>query len=340
MKLSRRILVTALAGVTALSLCVDAPADRDGAKISHEVKKRASAYFSKGEMLFEQEEYAKAAEAFQLAYDTLPHPATLVNLGRCYEKAGRIGDAVETYRRFLLETSDFEGIAVRGVKERLLELEPKVGELAISCDLRDCQIRVDGIPRGAAPVQLLLENGVHKVEGLSLGRVAVVRECRVISNRVTAIELRVSQGDQTTPQNDWGVAADGEMVGQDPLGAEVSLSTEDDGPPLGIPFWIAAGATVAVGAATAAVGIRLVGVKSDFDEARGASSDESTLDDLSQKGRRLQIATNVLFGLTGALALTSATFAIVDLVGGSKDEDEKIGLCPGPGIGIGAYGRF
>ncbi len=346
MKLGCQTIVTAFAAIViATSASVDTFADRGKTRVSKEVKDRASAYFSKGEMLFENKEYAKAAEAFQLAYDTLPHPAALVNLARCYEKAGRIGDAVAAYRRFLLETHDFEGIKVRDVKEKLAKLEPKVGELAISCELENCQIRVDGIARGDAPLQLLLKTGTHKVEALIRGRVEVVRECSVRSNSVTAVELRAPRDDASAPHSapDAGSALEGRLADEksergDPLRADVAGFEEEDRTPLGVPFWIAAGATVAAGGAAAAVGIRLIDVKSDFNQAQAAQNFD-VLDELSQKGRRLQILTNVFFGVTGALALTSATLAVIDLVG-HKKKNEAIGLCPGPGLGLGAFGRF
>ena len=45
-------------------------------------------------------------EELELAYETLPHPNVLYNIGRAYAEAGRYQDALEYFERYLASTPE------------------------------------------------------------------------------------------------------------------------------------------------------------------------------------------------------------------------------------------
>lgn len=70
-------------------------------------------------------DWAAAAEAFQRSYELAPRPLTLLNLAGAFQQVGRLVEAAEAYRMFLLE----DGITARqrrDAEDQLAGLEPRI----------------------------------------------------------------------------------------------------------------------------------------------------------------------------------------------------------------------
>jgi tetratricopeptide (TPR) repeat protein len=282
-----------------------------------EGKKTAREYFARGELLFDNGEYAQAAELFVLAYKESPHPVVLANVALSYDKAGKLPQAVTAYREYLANQDDPE------MQSRLDELEKQVGELHVTCSEGEgCSIRVDGIARGGTPLVLVVYPGPHQVEATAKGRSPITQKTRVEAGERVQVPMEVNPLPEAEPQS------------------EGSEQKEEKNAPygLGIPFWVSVGVTGAAGTVAIVFGAITVNDKKEFEDS--GKTDE----DLKEKGESHRLVTNVMIGVTAAAALTAAGFAIYDLVY-KKDRKEKqdrahVAIVPGPGLGVGAVLTF
>ena len=143
-----------------LAVCVgSARADDDKQDGS---KAKAGEYFAKGSGLFDSGEFARAAASFLLAYELAPHPMVLANIAMSYDKAGNIAKAIEYYEKYAASLKKKK--ERKKIKKRLKELSAMVGELLVECPAASCRIEVDTIDRGNAPVHIVVDIGLHRVE--------------------------------------------------------------------------------------------------------------------------------------------------------------------------------
>jgi tetratricopeptide (TPR) repeat protein len=317
------VLLVAALGLAAFTHAGETRAD-DG-------KQEAKEHFSKGKKLFDEGRYAEAAREFNAAYNLAPHPLVLFNIAACHEKSGDIPAAVVAYRRYVAEAEDASEIAE--IKAKLTALEQKVGEVRVGCAISPCQVRVDGTDRGSAPLSAVLSPGRHDLvatyEGRIVDQTSVTIEAGTKTSVTLALEVDPAALDEPTeePSADEQPAA-----GQEPAAAE-----DDEGVPLGVPFWIAAGVTVAAGAATAVFGVMTIKDQEDFEEA------DRLDEDIAERGERDQLITNIMFGVTGAAGATALAFAIHDLWFDDDEEEpggDDVALGPGPGLGLSIAGTF
>lgn len=97
-------------------------------------KDEASALSDQAISKFKAKDYDGAVELFQKAYDIDPQPNYLFNIGRVYEEAGNLENAVEFYARFVKQPGvdlDSRGVALdrlkvlRAIVEETEEKQPK-----------------------------------------------------------------------------------------------------------------------------------------------------------------------------------------------------------------------
>jgi tetratricopeptide (TPR) repeat protein len=303
-----------------LACCLLAPSIAQGQQGAGTTaaKLMADEHFSRGQKLFAEGQYTRAAEEFERAYEIHPHQAVLANIAMCYDKAGKLAQAVVTYRRYLANPVD----AGKNTKmqSRLRELEAMVGELDIECPEPECRVTVDGTDRGEAPVSVVVLPGSHRIEAYDAE-----------GERIATANGRVGRGEVASVELQSGDMADDSHV-EDNLGPTTTDTTDDDGVSLGAPFWVATGLTVAAGAATIAFGSLTVDAHDRY-EAADRMDNEAR-----DEGERYRLLTNVMIGVTAAAATAAVAFAIYDVV--SADDETEVALVPGPGTGIGIAGEF
>jgi hypothetical protein len=258
-----------------------------------EKKKRADEYFRRGVLLYEGKDYANAAEAFQIAYDTLPHPAVLGNIAMCYDRAGKVPEAVTYYRLYLKDPV----ISTRNstMQARLDELSTLVSSLRISCN-RNCEIRVDGINRGVSKTEVVVMPGQHRVEGVTENSVAASEMLQVQAREEKDVELQIPL---PTP----------------PVPPVIFVTPAQDTPPIPVAepplfsggFWFAGGMTVVSVSLVTAFGTMTLSQKEDY------RASEWTDKDAKDRGERYRTVTNAMIGLSGASAAAAVLFAVSDI---------------------------
>ncbi|MCP4680288.1 MAG: PEGA domain-containing protein [Deltaproteobacteria bacterium] len=287
-------------------------AEEDEIARDEEIKRKAKAFFTRGELLFEAGDFLEAAEAFKMAYETLPHPAVTGNIAICYDKAGMWPKAVTFYRIFLADTVVREKNS--SLQERLNELEQLVGELEIECREPGCHIRIDGIDEGETPVKVVLLPGRHRVEALVDGNVLVSEETEVKTRDTLKVELEV----EPPPEPEV------EETDVNPDHADVD---NRDGAPFGAGFWTSVGLTGAAGASILVFGLLTVDARDDYKASNWLDRDAK------DRGEQFKLTTNIMIGITAAAAAASVVFAIYDLRGDDSGRDVAL-IGPGPGLGL------
>ena len=309
-----------------LTVCVgSARADDDKQDGS---KAKAAEYFAKGSGLFESGDFARAAGSFLLAYDLAPHPMVLANIAMSYDKAGNIVKAIEFYEKYVVNIKKKK--ERKKIKKRLKELSSMVGELSVECPSASCRIEIDKVNRGEAPVLIVVEIGLHRVEAFDGKNKIAAVDARVVAGEVSRVEL--FQREIIPEEKEEEEEPVEEPVEEVPV--EPPPVLEEEGATLGAGFWISAGATVAAGAATVVFGVRALNAKEDFDATNGTDVD------LKEQGERDQLISNIMIGVTSGAAACAIAFLIYDLSSNGSKKEEPVAVVPGPGLGLAVVGRF
>jgi tetratricopeptide (TPR) repeat protein len=90
----------------------------------------ARAHFLTGRTHYEEGRYADALKEFEAAYERLPRPAFLFNIGVCEEKLGHTARAIEAYRLYLANHPASEDVAEVRARIARLEAPPSPPPLA------------------------------------------------------------------------------------------------------------------------------------------------------------------------------------------------------------------
>jgi hypothetical protein len=314
---------------TAFCLFFTTAAVAQGKAGDKEIRNRAEQYFARGEILFESGDFAKAAEAFLLAYETLPHPSVLLNAAMSYERAENLPQAILVYEKYLLTIQE-EGSEDEEVEKRLEALNGKVCKLAISaeCENEKCRILVDGIERGETPVAVTVMPGTHKIEAMEAGELASIKYVLVAPGEVLSVNLKAEP-----PQQKLSIkVSEPEFNTLEPLVED----GEKPKPKLGVPFWVASGVVVAAGGT--ALGLRLSVLKDEKDFKATDDHDEQV--SIKARADKKQLAAGITLGIAGAAAAAATIFAIIDLKSSQKKESEEsegseqVTWILGPQIGV------
>jgi hypothetical protein len=268
---ARRTLVLAALVAAALVAPVEArAADPDVAM--------ARAAYDRGARAYDAGKYALAAREFTVADELAPNP---VALKYAIQAALKIDDPVLGMR--LVERATQEGADLGTlVKEARDKFAKRVGRIVLTCPDGPCRARVDGEP--ARSVAWVMP-GPHAIEWEPSGRstipvgagesVEVTGPSRASSNGVSSPTPTVS------PTSSPPVENSGKGGGIEPIW-----------------FWVGIGVTTIGLGATIASGADTLHQHTLFAAHPNATT--------QQDGQAAQLRTNVLLGLTGALAITTA----------------------------------
>lgn len=146
--LPTRVLRSLLSALVVLCLC--------GAAVAQE--KPGTSFrerYDQAAILFKASQFDEAIEAFQALYDTKPVPILLFNIAQAHRRAGRLGESLPFYHRFLAENpkADLKSEAEGYVKEitQTLEQRERAAKQAEEERLakEEAQQRADSLAAGA-----------------------------------------------------------------------------------------------------------------------------------------------------------------------------------------------
>jgi len=284
-----------------------------------EEKALAQSLLSEGTKLFDQGEFAPALEKFNAAYAAYASPKLLYNIAQTYRALGRFAEAMNTFGRFLVQAPDALAEMTTEVHSSMAELQSRLGRVHIECAKPRAEISVDGKLVGLSPLVDLVwtEPGHHQVTARHPDAIPVVQDVEVVVGSVQNVVLDLQPLDAiAVAQAPKPQAKTKEPSPPPPLVAESATSSpQRSGWWLGRTWtWVAAGTTVALGAAAAIVGASMQSRYDSLNQSCGSASQSypgCSEGDISDVENR-RTAANVLWGLTGAAAATTAVLFFVE----------------------------
>jgi hypothetical protein len=250
-----------------------------GSALAEEQSDAAAAKaFAQGTELFKKHDYNGAIEAFEEAYRLRPHFMVQCNIARCHEWSGDFVHAIERYKRCLAEGAKGSETGTKA-EASLAEAEKRITWVQVDSPGGGGTIYVDGKEAGTAPGKVAVNPGNHIVEVRRANATPASETVKTRGGEEKTVTLAPMD---LTPKVGGG--------GEEPRPVRKRARLK----PLW--FWVAAGAT-------AALGITAIGLGAGTLKARDKFTDNPTEDNY-QSAVNLRMATNVLWGLTAAAAAT------------------------------------
>ncbi|HET7501830.1 MAG TPA: PEGA domain-containing protein [Kofleriaceae bacterium] len=283
--------------------------------------KDAGKHFQRGVALYNEADYRAALVEFRRAYDTAPNPAVLYNIGQAYYQLQNYAAALTALERYLNESGPAAAHR-QEVEQTIATLQARVGKIAITTNVPDCEISVDDEVIGKTPLTepVLVSIGRRKVTAVHEGSPPDSRSIDVAAGDTVAVALQVA----TTAGTPAAVQA---KAGAGP----------SDGKGLVTVGWITTG--VAGGAAIVLGGLafwqsrKLSDLRSSFDPARDPMDVKS---DLDKKSSNVKILSYFADGF-GAVALVAGGLTLKMTLSRSSDHEVHVAVAPN---GIQLAGTF
>ncbi len=322
-----RIIILVLVGVILLPTVASA---RRGVKGSPQ-KKQARAAYKEGKAHFHRQDYPAAIEAFKRSHALYPHRNTLFNIALSLAHKGAHKDAFRFLWRYLKRASSSDP----PLDEILKRIRRQYGVLHVIAHDRKAEIYIDGRRVGQGKSHRILPAGRHALELRQGDRVVARKMLELVGGRIGRWELGVLRVAAERPQD--AIFLDGRPVGrgrmtrilsagphvvevrrdhrvvarrQVRMGAGKVVGWTAKAKPTVVPSrtvriargglhwaWFATFMAVTLGAAAGAAYTSFE-TREIWDEFKVDRTNHS----LADRGHRMQLAANSLWGVTAALA--------------------------------------
>jgi len=159
---------TPLRRVALVAACVAAAAGLmpPAAAQAQDEMQEARRAFERGDELYESGEFERAAEKFERAYELSERSELLFNIGKAYQKAGRLERAEQFLQRYLEENPEARNRqqVVDDVVEIQQKLAARMGSVEVASP-ENLEVHVDGESesRCTTPCTVSLEPGEHEL---------------------------------------------------------------------------------------------------------------------------------------------------------------------------------
>lgn len=189
---------------------------------------------SRGTAAFNAGRFEEAAQHFKEAFAAEPRGNLLYNIGLCYEKVGRVEDAVAYYQRFVdaLPNSPKRPAVQRKITELKQQLSDRYVEVSVATSPPGAVIFVDDKSKGAmgaAPVTFKLLPGKYAIIAEMPGHEAATQRIELQEGAPAMVDLVLIGSDQVGTVNlliserDADVMLDGRRIGRSPLPDSVRM---------------------------------------------------------------------------------------------------------------------
>ncbi|MCB9578753.1 MAG: PEGA domain-containing protein [Polyangiaceae bacterium] len=222
MHFARRLALVLLLSSATLSA---APADA--------TRREARERFDRGLKLFNQRDDGGALAEFQRAYELIPHPLVLYNIGVVQAAMKHPVEAVDALDRLIASPGDLSADRLAHARELRAEQAARIARIEIRSNVDGARIEVDGVDVGQAPLPepLAVASGQHVIALVASGHAPSRRTVTVAGGRRQALDFQLVPLDGKlgmlevdTPVLDADVVVDGVVVGKTPLAGPLSLA--------------------------------------------------------------------------------------------------------------------
>jgi len=195
------------------------------------VKAEARERFDTGLHLFEKGENAGALAEFKRAYQLIPNPLVLYNMGLVYAAMNRPVDAVDSLNQFMGDPGEAGEAQRKHAEQVRVEQTKRVAQLVVLTD-HPATIEVDGVEVGRTPLAtpIRVASGSHVVAVEAPGFLGSRREVTLAGQITETIAMgmeptdtRMAQLVVTAAVPGAEVVVNGKRVGATPLPASVAV---------------------------------------------------------------------------------------------------------------------
>src|SRR5258708_5582774 len=188
------------------------------------VKTEARSRFDRGLSLFEDGDNAGALAEFKRAYELIPNPVVLYNIGLVYAAMNRPAEATDALQKLLKEPGSLPADHTARAKHTLAEQSARVAEIAVTSSV-PASIEVDNVEVAKTPITapLRVAGGSHIVGAIAPGYTPLRKEVTVAGGAKNSVSFELTRLEGTLahvtlkshlPAAD--VLVDGELVGHTP----------------------------------------------------------------------------------------------------------------------------
>jgi hypothetical protein len=195
------------------------------------VKAEARERFDTGLHLFEKGENAGALAEFKRAYQLIPNPVVLYNMGLVYAAMNRPVDSLDALTQFLAEPGAAGAAAKKHATDVRAEQEKRIAQLVVLTD-HPATVEVDGVEVGHTPLSkpIRVASGSHVVAVEAPGFLGSRREVTLAGQLTETIAMSMQPTDTRMAQlvvtcavPGAEVVVNGKRVGATPLPASVAV---------------------------------------------------------------------------------------------------------------------
>jgi hypothetical protein len=295
--------------VTCLGLAaVPARAEGPKAQVAKAQVEEAHKRYQRGRELYEENDFPGALAEIRRAYELAPNYKLLYDIAQICFQMQDYTCALKTFNRYLADgKADIAPQRKDEVQADIEKLEGRVAFLRITVNAPGAEIFVDGVSVGKAPMgePVMVNAGRREVEASLAGSGTATKVVEIAGEETVSLSLELK-----APGKD--VILDGGSSGSEPDGAGAG---KGKGRVPWIPWAITGGLAVGAGV----VGGLALSSSSDLRTKLDTfGTSRADIDAARSKTGTLALTTDVLVGLTGAMAVTSAILTITSSAGEMK----------------------
>lgn len=300
-------------------------------------KEEAKERFEKGVSLYKNGDYTAALVEFKAAYAAKPHFAVKYNIGITLNKLHRYSEALVELQAFLDEGGDdVDPDRKEEVQQLLDDLAKLVSTVTFTCNAPGAKLFLNGkyTTDLEATQDVVLDVGEYDIEIRAKGYETFYDKIDVAGAQQLAVEAELTslEPDEPEEEPEEKVVVVVENVVKPPP-EEPEPQPEPPKPekklPSKAPFWVFFSLTM-----TSTVLAIIPTVSFWMQRSEYMSTDYGNESDMDRKLRDLRdvsLAADVIWGVTGALAIVTVITGAVIFKKRKKLKEQAVSLVPGPG---------
>jgi PEGA domain-containing protein len=162
--------------------------------------KEAGKHFQRGVTLYNEADYRAALVEFRRAFEIAPNAAVLYNIGQTFYQLQNYASALSTLERYLSE-SGATAAHRREVEQTIETLQARVGKVAVTTNVADCEVTIDDELVGRTPLSepVLVSIGRRKVTAMRAGRPPETRFVDVAAGDTVKLTMSLGESDAAPP---------------------------------------------------------------------------------------------------------------------------------------------